>query len=416
MMAATVLFVTSCGEDVEDVIGGNDIALSSPEVTIEDGALTAAPGQTFSVYVSAGASEVTAVTNGSVTVGSTGNTATNDSIDFTVSPTAQLGTTSEITFTTSGGLSEQLTVNVGYESIVDVVTFAPNFSILRAALTGTDGVLSAIADAAPVTVFAPTDAAFRAAGFNTAAGLPTGEAAASILSYHVVKDKTLSADLEAGPLTTLEGSDIGVTVQGDVVSVNGIPVTTTDIETADGNVVHVIEANILNPTFSIINSTAVLLGGQGSSQAGSFYNAIDNQVLQYSQAQSNSAVVDFLYYWGQTNNHTIARLDDDGAEAVFAAVNLPISGFTPQPETGFLETTITGANFDEIMSAADLNEAINADQQVNQTSITGLAVGDVFLIELANDRGGNLGLVKVAQIGGPENGNGTITLDIKLIR
>ena len=68
------------------------------------------------------------------------------------------------------------------------------------------------------------------------------------------------------------------------------------------------------------------------------------------------------------------------------------------------------------MSAADLNEAINADQQVNQTSITGLAVGDVFLIELANDRGGNLGLVKVAQIGGPENGNGTITLDIKLIR
>ena len=96
MMAATVLFVTSCGEDVEDVIGGDDIALSSPEVTIEDGALTAAPGQTFSVYVSAGASEVTAVTNGgSVTVGSTGNTATNDSIDFTVSTTAVLGTTAE---------------------------------------------------------------------------------------------------------------------------------------------------------------------------------------------------------------------------------------------------------------------------------------------------------------------------------
>ena len=192
---------------------------------------------------------------------------------------------------------------------MDVVTFAPNFSILRAALTGTDGVLSAIADAAPVTVFAPTDVAFRAAGFNTAADLPTGEDAASILSYHVVDGKTLRADLEAGPLTTLEGSDIEVTVQGDVVSVNGIPVTTTDIETADGNVVHVIEANILNPTFSIINSTAVLLGGQGNSQAGSFYNAIDNQVLQYSQAQSNSAVVDFsvLLGSGEQSHHCSLR-------------------------------------------------------------------------------------------------------------
>lgn len=418
MMAATVLFVASCGEDVENPVGNNDIALSSPEVTIEDGALTAAPGQTFSVYVSAGDSEVTAVTNGgSVTVGSTGNTATNDSIDFTVSPTAQLGTTAEITFTTSGGLSEQLTVNVGYESIVDVVTFSqnPNFSILRNAL-GAEGVLTAIADAAPVTLFAPTDNAFRAARFNTPADLPDDATVASILSYHVVEGKTLSTNLQTGSLTTLEGSNIEVTVQNGAVSVNGIPVTITDIETADGNVVHVIDANILNPTFSLINSSAVLLGAQGNSANGSFYNAVDNQVLRYTQAQANSAVVDLLYYWGATNNHTIARLGDDGAEAVFAAVNLPITGFTPQPETEFLQTNVTSANFDAIISAAGLRAAVNTDQEINQSSITGLTLGSVFLVELADDRGGNVGLARVAQIGGPENGNGTITLDMKLIR
>jgi uncharacterized surface protein with fasciclin (FAS1) repeats len=413
MMAATVLFVASCGEDVEDVLGTDGITLTSASRTIENDGVVAAPGQTFRVYVAAGTSEVTATTNGDVSITGS-NTVTNDSIAFTVDTEAELGSTAELNFSTTGGETEQLTLTVGYENVVDVITFAPNFDILRNAITGTDGVLSAIADAAPVTVFAPTDAAFNKAGFNTASDIPQN-VAAQILSYHVVKGANLSTDLSDGNVPTLEGSDLEITTTGGV-AVNGIPVATADIVTEDGSVVHVIET-ILDPAFSIINSTAVLLGAQGNSANGSFYNALENQVLTLANARDNSETVDFLYYWGETNNHTIARLGDDGAEAVFTATGPDISGFDPQPDTEFGEATgIDAANFDEIVSQKDLDDAIVDDVVINQSSVPNLSEGSVFLVELSADRGGNLGLVKVASIGGPENGNGTITLDVKLLK
>ena len=414
-ISAGFLFLASCGEDGEDpIIGGDTITLSSNNRTIEENEVTAAPGQTFGVYVSAGSNEVSAVTNGDVIV-SGENTATNDSIDFTVDIDAEVGSTATITFTTASGLSEQLTVNVGYQDIVDVVTFADGFSILRAALS--DEVLSELPDDSNVTVFAPTDQAFRTAGFNTAADLP--ENAEDILLYHILDGATLSTAFEAGSQETLEGSDVEITTEGGV-AVNGIPVVTADIETADGNIVHVI-GSVLSPSSSILNYEAVLLGSQSNSNSGSFYNAIDGEVLTYSQAQANSGEVDFLYYWGSNNNHSIAALDNDGAEAVFQASNngsTPIGGFSPKPETRFADSDISSDQFDAVSSQGQLEEVLQPfqDTEINQTSVTGLAVGDVFVVELAEERGTNLGLVKVLEVLGEGNPTGFIRLDIKLLK
>ena len=410
MMAATVLFVTSCGEDVEDVIGGDGITLTSTSRTIEDGGITAAPGQTFRVNVAAGTSEVSATTNGDVSV-TGGSTATNDSIAFTVDTDAVLGSTAELNFSTTGGETEQITLTVGYENVLDVVTFADgDFSILEAALRANSDVLSDLLAAAPVTVFAPTDDAFNNAGYNTAGDIPR-DLAAQILTYHVVGDVSALAD---GDLETLEGSNLEVT--GGGTAVNGIAVPAEGITTVNGSVVYVI-GSILDPASSIINSTAVLLGAQGNAANGSFYNALENQVLRLADARANSGNIDFLYYWGETNNHTIATLGDDGAEAVFTATGTDISGFDPQPDTEFAEATgVTAEAFDGIISQRQLDDTILDDVDFNQTSITNLAVGSVFVVELADERGGNLGLVKVASIGGPENGNGTITLDVKLLK
>ncbi len=415
MMAATVLFVTSCGEDVENPIGGNGITLTSASRTIESDGVVAAPGQTFRVYVSAGTNEVTATTNGDVVITGS-NTATNDSIAFTVDVDAALGSTAELNFSTTGGETEQITLTVGYENVLDVVTFADgDFSILEAALRANPDIISTLVTEAPVTVFAPTDDAFRTAGISTINDIP--ENGAQILTYHVVDGAVMSSDLTDGNVTTLEGSEIEVNTEGGL-AVNGIliPTETANIETADGSIVHVI-GTILNPASSIINSTAVLLGAQGNSANGSFYNAIENEVLRLADARANSGEVDFLYYWGETNNHTIARLGDDGAEAVFAATGPDISGFDPQPDTQFAEATgVTAEIFDGIVSQKQLDDVIVDDVDINQSSVPNLAVGSVFLMELSDERGGNLGLVKVASIGGPENGNGTITLDVKLLK
>jgi transforming growth factor-beta-induced protein len=49
------------------------------------------------------------------------------------------------------------------DNIVDTVVEDPNFSILEAALTKA-GLVEALSASGPFTVFAPTDAAFQAAG------------------------------------------------------------------------------------------------------------------------------------------------------------------------------------------------------------------------------------------------------------
>ena len=411
-MSATVLFVTSCGEDGEILPPVDDtITLTSSSRTIENDGVVAAPGQTFGVYVASGTNEVTARTdNGSVVDVNGASAATNDSIKFTVDPAAELGSTATLTFSTAGGVNEQLAVTVGYETVVDVVTFADGFSLLRAALT--DDILNTLSAEAPVTVFAPTDDAFRAAGINTADDLPSN--IGQILTYHVVKGAVLSTDLADGPVETLEGSDIEVTLDGGA-AVNGVPVAVADIETADGNVVHVI-GSVLSPAFSIINSTAVLLGSQ-SNTVGSFYNTLDNEVLSYAQADANSEVVDLIYYWGATNNHSIAALDDGGAQAVGTASGIDFSGFDPKQETRFASSTVTAAEFDEISSQSDLEGVITGgDITVNQTSVTALAVDNVFIMELDSDRGGNLGLVKVVEVQGAGDPNGSITIDVKMIK
>ncbi len=325
------LFLTSCDDTENPVPGASVISVSSTDKTIDNDAVVAAPGETFGIDVSSGDEEVTALTNGAISVNGA-NTATNGTIEFTVDTEAALGSTAEINLSTTGGLTEQITVTVGYATLVDVVTFADGFSLLAAALTDNQAVLDALTAEAPVTVFAPTDDAFRNAGINTADDLPDN--IAQILSYHAVGDAVLSSALATGAVETLEGSNIQVVVDGDNITVDGIPVAVPDIQTEDGNVVHVIES-VLDPSSSITNSTAVLLGGQGNSTEGSFYNAIDNDVLRFSEASTSSDEVDFLYYWGATNEHSIAALDDSGAQSVFSAVQADISGFTPQPETRF---------------------------------------------------------------------------------
>ncbi|MBN1131797.1 MAG: fasciclin domain-containing protein, partial [Bacteroidales bacterium] len=76
---------------------------------------------------------------------------------------------------------------------------------------------------------------------------PTGQLA-QILLYHVVGAKAMSTDLSNGQtITTLQGSDITVTIQDSKVYINDVEVLVADLE-ADNGVVHVIDAVLLPPT------------------------------------------------------------------------------------------------------------------------------------------------------------------------
>ena len=118
-----------------------------------------------------------------------------------------------------------------------------NFKTLAAALTAAD-LIGTLKGKGPFTVFAPTDAAFaKIPKADLDALLKDKAKLTSILTYHVVPGKVLAADVKAGKVKTVQGSEITVTTAGGVM-VDKAKVTATDI-VADNGVIHVIDTVIM---------------------------------------------------------------------------------------------------------------------------------------------------------------------------
>jgi uncharacterized surface protein with fasciclin (FAS1) repeats len=135
-------------------------------------------------------------------------------------------------------------------TLAEVASSNPDFSTLVAALAAAD-LVEAVSDPfSPLTVFAPTNAAFDAlpAGTLDSLLLPENKAQlTSILLYHVVSGELDAAAVTASAsLTTLEGNDLTITTAGGA-KVNGASITTTDVPALNG-VIHVIDAVLLPPT------------------------------------------------------------------------------------------------------------------------------------------------------------------------
>ena len=138
--------------------------------------------------------------------------------------------------------TEMATTEVEVGNIVEVAQGNPEFSTLVTAVTAA-GLGEALSGAGPLTVFAPTNAAFEAlpAGLLQKLLLPENkEILTKILTYHVVPSKVMAADVAAGDVTTLEGSTFAITTEGGV-KVNESKVTATDVAASNG-VIHVIDA------------------------------------------------------------------------------------------------------------------------------------------------------------------------------
>jgi uncharacterized surface protein with fasciclin (FAS1) repeats len=124
-------------------------------------------------------------------------------------------------------------------NVSDTLTSA-GLSSLRGALNTTN-LLSAVNNLRDVTIFAPSNDAFRNIG-SALANISTQDAS-SVLTYHVVNGTVgYSSGLKNGTvLRTLNGANLTVTIgdQGRVF-VNNARVTIADVLIANG-VVHVID-------------------------------------------------------------------------------------------------------------------------------------------------------------------------------
>ena len=110
------------------------------------------------------------------------------------------------------------------------------------------------------TVFAPTNTAFN--NLATSLGLTLNDILAlpnlaDILAYHVVSGTVLSTDLTAGPVPTLSGDNVIVSLTGGV-KINDANVTTADL-ISDNGVVHVLDRVLLSSFLGIDEATSPIV-------------------------------------------------------------------------------------------------------------------------------------------------------------
>ena len=136
-----------------------------------------------------------------------------------------------------------LSVPAQANDIVDTAIGAGNFKTLAAALTAA-GLIDTLKSKGPFTVFAPTDAAFaKIPKADLDALLKDKAKLTAVLTYHVLSGKVMAADVKAGKVKTVQGSELTIsTAYG--VKVDNANVVKTDI-TADNGVIHVIDSVVI---------------------------------------------------------------------------------------------------------------------------------------------------------------------------
>ncbi len=133
--------------------------------------------------------------------------------------------------------------SVQAKDIVDTAVAAGSFKTLATALTAA-GLIDTLKGAGPFTVFAPTDAAFaKIPSADLEALLKDKAKLTAVLTYHVVAGKVMAADVKAGNVKTVQGSEITISTMGGVM-VDAAKVIATDI-VADNGVIHVIDSVIM---------------------------------------------------------------------------------------------------------------------------------------------------------------------------
>jgi uncharacterized surface protein with fasciclin (FAS1) repeats len=136
------------------------------------------------------------------------------------------------------------------KNLVQTAQSLPDFSILVEAVVAA-GLQDALAAPGPLTVFAPTNAAFagllEALNLTKEALLADVDLLTQVLTYHVVPGRVLKADVPVGTaITSLQGESFTVDATLAITDQRArkATITATDVLTSNG-VIHVIDTVIL---------------------------------------------------------------------------------------------------------------------------------------------------------------------------
>ncbi len=132
-------------------------------------------------------------------------------------------------------------------TVAETAAATPDLSTLTR-LLGEAELTEVLRGAGPYTVFAPTDAAFKAMPAATMEALAKDKARLkAVLAYHVVPGALVSAELKNGPVKTVQGGNVAVYRSGSFLTVDEALVTTADVRASNG-VIQVVDKVLIPPT------------------------------------------------------------------------------------------------------------------------------------------------------------------------
>jgi len=145
--------------------------------------------------------------------------------------------------------NEATTAVATLHDIVDTAVAAGAFTTLVAAVQAA-GLVETLKGTGPFTVFAPTDEAFAKLPAATITDLLKPENKAtltSILTYHVIPGKVMSADIAGKALhvKTVQGQDLAVDATNGV-TIGSAKLVQADVDTTNG-VIHIIDTVLMPP-------------------------------------------------------------------------------------------------------------------------------------------------------------------------
>ena len=164
--------------------------------------------------------------------------------------TSTVAATEEATAEPTGEATAEATGEVVTQpaDLMDTLVSLGNFTTLVSLLEAAE-LTRTLKTEGPITLFAPTDAAFAALPEGTTDALlaTPSEDLRQILLYHMLQGRILSADLiTSTDTTTLQGGVLTITSDEAGIKVNDANITISDIEATNG-VIHVIDAVLLPP-------------------------------------------------------------------------------------------------------------------------------------------------------------------------
>ena len=301
-------------------------------------------------YITDGATAETALSASDIlTFGVNGGTVTVN--DATVT-TADVAASNGVVHVIDNVLVPELELSI-VNTIVEPAYFNSNFSILTEAVVTAD-LLGTLTDPnADLTLFAPDNAAFEAAGINSLDGL-TADDLTPILTYHVLGSEVFAADLPstaggfATAITTLNG-DFYLTNNSNGVFINGnSQVVATDID-QDNGVVHVINRTLV-PASADIVGVAVAAGFNQLAAAlteANLVDAVSDPNGPFTVFAPTDAAFDALYTaLGIDGPEGIDPLLGDGTLAAVLTYHV-LQGrvFSSDLSDGLVATTLQGGDF-----------------------------------------------------------------------